>query len=687
MTDNINKHQRAKTHIQEDDPFLEDLKGKDIIFGKYKPITKIGKGSFGNIYSVIRLTDKSVFAMKVEKRTTGKKNYLNDEVSYLYNLQGFGIPKLISCGKYKQYSVLIETLLGKSLQNIFVDDKRDCKLWEACFIGIELIDRLKWIHSNNFIYRDVRLDNILMGLEDQNVVYIIDFGLCKKYKSSKTGKHIKKKYLGKFFGNFKFASLNVASGFEASRRDDLISLGYLLIFLVKKELPWPYEFKDSHHLCKDEYLNYISLKKNHGNGELFKNVPDEFVDFVKYSINLRFEEDPDYSYLNSLLYQVLSKNNWEPDKLAFSWIKFNRNKFLGIPKAPKSRTRNMHKRLFSNYTGKYPEIEKSTQKTNNLLETYRKNEAKEQINLNPGNKKNIGEIKNIKKKIHTISNNIIINRNNNLIQNYSQIPDAPEKNAPNYFTKTNKQPNVNKLRFLKNKNINLIKKKLDFKNNNIQKNINIMDNKKINQQTKNISAPRGKIENPNNVLNKYDLSNTRNLSNKIDYKTSLLVRKINQSNPTQNNQLYYNDENQINKRTKNIIYNNFMQEKPQNYKLYSSNIMGKLSNNSNSTPTNNIARGKIKLQKKGIFQNNNPIIYRKIFNEMDQKKNMRPISQDKNKLKKKTINKINYKINKTSDSEEYNPYLRSQNIYKGNQTQESEELYDNVDNNFKSIKH
>ena len=92
------------------------LKENQLIFKKYKPIKKIGQGSFGSIYSVIRLKDKSCFAMKIEKINLNK--ILETEAYYLFTLQGFGIPKLISFGYTKNYYILIETLLGKSLKEI-----------------------------------------------------------------------------------------------------------------------------------------------------------------------------------------------------------------------------------------------------------------------------------------------------------------------------------------------------------------------------------------------------------------------------------------------------------------------------------------------------------------------------------------------------------------------------------------
>ena len=106
-------------------------------------------------------------------------------------------------------------------------------------IAIQLIDRFEFIHSKYIIHRDVKPDNILVDYETNKILYVIDFGLAKKYRSSRTGKHIQFSIPGKMNGNAKYASVNTHEGKIQSRRDDLESLGYLFIFFATKgKLPW-----------------------------------------------------------------------------------------------------------------------------------------------------------------------------------------------------------------------------------------------------------------------------------------------------------------------------------------------------------------------------------------------------------------------------------------------------------------
>ena len=168
--------------------------------------------------------------MKVMKINNMNYKLLESEAYYLYNLQGgIGIPKFISYGHVGKYNVLIEELLDQSLYDIYIRKNRKCSIVEVYSIGIQILDRLEFIHSKGILHRDIKPENFLMGLNDSNLIYIIDFGLCKRYCSSKTGKHILPKNIGNITGALKYVSTNVIKGKQSSRRDDLISLGYMLI--------------------------------------------------------------------------------------------------------------------------------------------------------------------------------------------------------------------------------------------------------------------------------------------------------------------------------------------------------------------------------------------------------------------------------------------------------------------------
>ena len=106
-------------------------------------------------------------------------------------------------------------------------------------IAIQLISRLQYLHYYNYIHRDIKPENCLIGLgEKSNIIHLIDFGLSKRYRSGKTKLHIPFRDNREMNGTIRYASLNTHMGIEQSRRDDLESLSYMLIYLLKGTLPW-----------------------------------------------------------------------------------------------------------------------------------------------------------------------------------------------------------------------------------------------------------------------------------------------------------------------------------------------------------------------------------------------------------------------------------------------------------------
>ena len=208
---------------------INDL-SKKIIFKKYKVLKLIKKGSFGFVFEAKNILTNELVALKAEDWKI-KGNCLESEAYFLFYLKGFGIPEIRSFGSYKRYKILIQTLLGKNLDNLFSNILYKTNLKDICMIAIQLLDRLEYIHSKYVIHRDLKPDNILVDLETKSIIYLIDFGLAKKYRSGKTKKHIKFSLIKKLNGTIRYCSTNANIGGEQSRRDDLESAGYILIYL------------------------------------------------------------------------------------------------------------------------------------------------------------------------------------------------------------------------------------------------------------------------------------------------------------------------------------------------------------------------------------------------------------------------------------------------------------------------
>ena len=432
MSKSTRKNIKNKVENFEDD----FLKQNEIIFKKYKPTKLIGKGAFSNIYSAIRLKDQSIFAMKVEKKEQ-KRKMLEIEAYHLYILQGFGIPKLITFGRNKNYNILIESLLGKTLFEIFIKHKKPCDLINTCLIAIQIIERLEFIHSKNLIYRDVKPENFMTGIKDPDVLYIIDFGLCKKYRSSKTGKHIQQRDTKNFCGTLIYSSVNVIKGKESSRKDDLISLGYVILFLYKRNLPWNFSFSS---LNKNTYNELVKSKESNHNGEIFKDIPEEIIEFIKYAQNLKFEEDPDYNYMKGLFMTLLIKNNCNIQKINFCWIDPNDKDHRAFSKNKLRKKINPRFRILENLKNKRLnslQIVCEDELANNLKNNTIENDKMYNLTLNNFANYNINLYKTMNSFSKEIKDEIIIENTKNENENNNININEEKNEKPKYRMKNN----------------------------------------------------------------------------------------------------------------------------------------------------------------------------------------------------------------------------------------------------------
>ena len=287
------------------------LLGK-IFFKHYKLKKKIGEGSFGKIYISINLETKEEYAVKLETRESdSSRSLLEIEAYILSNLKAFGLPEIKLFGLSNDYNILIMELLGQSLENLFQSQNKSFSIKTACMVGIQMVDRLEYIHSRKIIHRDIKPDNFVIGRgQKSHIVYILDFGLSKKYWSSSHKCHIPFVKGKKLTGTARYASINALSGYEQSRRDDLESIGYIIMYFIRGSLPWQ-GLKVNKK--EDRYKKICEKKKETSAKDLCCGFPPEFEKFVSYTRNLEFTQVPDYNYLRNLLKNVLKKSGFTMD--------------------------------------------------------------------------------------------------------------------------------------------------------------------------------------------------------------------------------------------------------------------------------------------------------------------------------------------------------------------------------------
>ncbi|XP_055849062.1 discs overgrown protein kinase [Episyrphus balteatus] len=283
---------------------------------KYRLGRKIGSGSFGDIYLGTTINTGEEVAIKLECIRT-KHPQLHIESKFYKMMQGgIGIPRIIWCGSEGDYNVMVMELLGPSLEDLFNFCARRFSLKTVLLLADQMISRIDYIHSRDFIHRDIKPDNFLMGLGKKgNLVYIIDFGLAKKFRDTRTLRHIPYRENKNLTGTARYASINTHLGIEQSRRDDLESLGYVLMYFNLGALPWQ-GLKAANKRQKYERISEKKLSTTILS--LCKGFPNEFVNYLNFCRQMHFEQRPDYCYLRKLFRNLFHRLGFTYDYV-FDW--------------------------------------------------------------------------------------------------------------------------------------------------------------------------------------------------------------------------------------------------------------------------------------------------------------------------------------------------------------------------------
>lgn len=277
---------------------------------------KLGKGSFGEVFrGEHKWTNKSV-AIKLESINSSARILEHEYKVYkdVYKPNS-GICECHFYGKQDDFSVLIIDLLGKSLGSLMESCQGKFSLKTVLMIADQMINRLEYLHEKNYIHRDLKPDNMLIGRAfHKNQIFLIDYGLAKKYRNTH-GKHIPYREGGKLIGTARYASVNSHKGYQLSRRDDIISLCYILIFFAKGKLPWQRVKGDTK---EEKYENILKCKETLQSDVVCAGLPKEFQTVLDYAQKLQFDELPDYNYIRNLFKKLFREQKFIYD-LSFDW--------------------------------------------------------------------------------------------------------------------------------------------------------------------------------------------------------------------------------------------------------------------------------------------------------------------------------------------------------------------------------
>ena len=388
-----------------------------IFFKKYHCIEKLGQGSFGSIYKAEY--NGNYYALKFEKKENNI-GILENEAIIMNYLKGPHIPYVNSFSSNSNYNILVMQLLGKSLENIF-EEKKVFSVKTVCMLGYQFVSILEYIHNRHIIHRDIKPDNFVMGLNDlSQYVYILDFGLAKKYRSSRTLEQFPFVNRRKITGTARYASINALRGYEQSRRDDLESVGYVLIYFLKGKLPWMgIEAKTK----EQKYKKILQKKIDIPTKDLCEYLPEEMEIILDYVKNLEYKENPDYEMLRGYFNSMIRKEHSKFDYI-YDWTTHeDRSKRKVISSRSDLDSTQNRKSTFATYKNNYD----SRDDNNDYYLTIRKNN-----NNNGGNNLNNNMIIEENEQINDIvktsnkskeEENIIISKRRNQRLDYTNNED------------------------------------------------------------------------------------------------------------------------------------------------------------------------------------------------------------------------------------------------------------------------
>jgi serine/threonine protein kinase len=273
----------------------------------YKTERKLGKGGFGQVYVGRRVSggtdkpgpDAAEVALKFEHRNSKGCNYGPPFEWQVYSMLNgcYGIPSVHYKGRQGDFYILVMDILGPSLWDVWNTLGQGMLPNMAACIAVEAISILEKLHMRGFVHGDVKPENFLLGQPgspDEKKLFLIDLGLASRWRDASTGNHVVYDQRPDIFrGTIRYASVHAHLGRTGSRRDDLESLAYTLIFLIKGRLPWQgYQGDNKSFLvCKKKMSTSPEM--------MCCFCPPAFREFLDAVANMKFDEEPNYAKLIS----------------------------------------------------------------------------------------------------------------------------------------------------------------------------------------------------------------------------------------------------------------------------------------------------------------------------------------------------------------------------------------------------
>ncbi len=259
----------------------------------YILIRDIGKGSFGTVYLCKNIKNNKEYAAKVESKNNLKQEYNIHNTLQKSNNQ---IPKIYDYIRTSCKCMIIMERLGDNLDDMYIKTPQSFTKNVIFHLARNIIKIIEHVHKSGYIHRDIKPNNILVkkntkDINEQTIIYLTDFGLATDIAN------VKFRMGNKLTGTMRYASVNVHLGIEPDMRDDMISIGYMLVYLFNGKLPW----QGLNIECQDRREEVIAnIKMTTSDKTLCYGLPNAIYAYISICKNMSFKEIPDYKKLYDL---------------------------------------------------------------------------------------------------------------------------------------------------------------------------------------------------------------------------------------------------------------------------------------------------------------------------------------------------------------------------------------------------
>ncbi|KAL4003166.1 Protein kinase domain family protein [Acanthocheilonema viteae] len=300
----------------------------DNFYANYGKCRLLNEERSKKIFIAVRHSDNRYVAVKLEEisykrqsKSTGEcnkseRNNLEHEYAVYRDLRGRGVPHVHWFGIIDGCKTMVMDLMGPALEELFIYCKRRFSLKTVLMLADQMLDRIQCIHDSGYIHGNLTSDTFVMGIKENIAkVYLVDMKFSSKYIkiSGRCRKHIPYEENIEFFGSLCFASLNRHLGTVASRRDDLESYIYIILYFLKGNLPW--------QICEksNELEQVLEIKTSISTEILCHGLPAQFATALNYCRALKFDEEPDYLFIRQLFRDLFKSMNYKED-WDFDWV-------------------------------------------------------------------------------------------------------------------------------------------------------------------------------------------------------------------------------------------------------------------------------------------------------------------------------------------------------------------------------